>query len=95
MIELRNITKRFGNVLANDNVNIVVKPGSISIVGKWRGKPRRAYRVWIYKADEGEILIDAMSQHRVASRCYCVRDRLVHQLSSVDTMTVAENSCSG
>ena len=27
MLELRNITKRFGDVLANDNVNIVVKPG--------------------------------------------------------------------
>ena len=35
MLELRNITKRFGNVLANDQVNILVGPGTIhAIVGE-------------------------------------------------------------
>ena len=35
MLELREITKRFGDVLANDHVNIVVKPGTIhAIVGE-------------------------------------------------------------
>ena len=35
MLELRQITKRFGDVLANDHVDIVVKPGTIhAIVGE-------------------------------------------------------------
>ncbi len=29
MIELREITKRFGDVLANDRVNLAVAPGTI------------------------------------------------------------------
>ena len=35
MLELRNITKRFGAVLANDHVSIRVEPGTIhAIVGE-------------------------------------------------------------
>jgi ABC-type uncharacterized transport system ATPase subunit len=35
MLELRNITKRFGAVLANDHINITVEPGTIhAIVGE-------------------------------------------------------------
>jgi len=38
-VELSNLTKRFGNVLANAGVNLRVEPGTIhGIVGrKWRG----------------------------------------------------------
>jgi len=39
MLELRQITKRFGDVLANDHVDIVVKPGTIhAIVRERRGE---------------------------------------------------------
>ena len=35
MLELRQITKRFGDVLANDHVDIVVKAGTMhAIVGE-------------------------------------------------------------
>ena len=35
MLELRDITKRFGDVLANDRVSLAVKPGTIhAIVGE-------------------------------------------------------------
>ena len=35
MIELRNISKRFGRVQANDRINIKVEPGTIhAIVGE-------------------------------------------------------------
>src|SRR4030095_10825427 len=61
MLELRQITKRFGDVLANDHVDIVVKPGTIhAIVGEnGAGKPtamRIAYG--FYTADSGEIVVD-------------------------------------
>ena len=61
MLELRNITKRFGAVLANDKVNIVVKPGTIhAIVGENGAGKSTAMRIayGFYKADEGEILVD-------------------------------------
>ena len=32
MLELRNITKRFGAVLANDGVSFTVKPGTIHAI---------------------------------------------------------------
>ncbi len=43
MLELRDITKRFGDVLANDGVSIAVRPGTIhAIVGEnGAGKSRR------------------------------------------------------
>src|SRR5436190_1019188 len=61
MLELRNITKRFGAVLANDHVNIVVKPGTIhAIVGENGAGKSTAMRIayGFYTADEGEIVID-------------------------------------
>ena len=61
MLELRNITKRFGDVVANDHVNIKVKPGTIhAIVGENGAGKSTAMRIayGFYKADEGEILVD-------------------------------------
>src|SRR4029078_604661 len=61
MLELREITKRFGDVLANDNVNIVVKPGTIhDIVGENGAGKSTAMRIayGFYTADSGEILVD-------------------------------------
>ena len=65
MLELRNITKRFGNVLANDQVNIVVKPGTIhAIVGENGAGKSTAMRIayGFYTADSGEILVDGQVQ---------------------------------
>ncbi|MFZ0062426.1 MAG: ATP-binding cassette domain-containing protein, partial [Pyrinomonadaceae bacterium] len=61
MLELRNITKKFGNVLANDHVNLAVKPGTIhAIVGENGAGKSTAMRIayGFYKADEGEILVE-------------------------------------
>ena len=96
MLELRNITKRFGEVLANDNVNIVVKPGTIhAIVGENGAGKSTAMRIayGFYKADEGDILVDGVV-HKIDSPhdAIALGIGMVHQhFMLVDTMTVAEN----
>ena len=96
MLELRNITKRFGDVLANDNVNIVVKPGTIhAIVGENGAGKSTAMRIayGFYTADSGEILVDGkavgiQSPHDAIA----LGIGMVHQhFMLVETMTVAEN----
>ena len=60
MLELRQITKRFGDVLANDHVDIVVKPGTIhAIVGENGAGKSTAMRIayGFYTPDSGEITI--------------------------------------
>ena len=61
MLELRNITKRFGDVLANDRVSIKVTPGTVhAIVGENGAGKSTAMRIayGFYTADSGEIVID-------------------------------------
>ncbi|MBA3567961.1 MAG: ABC transporter ATP-binding protein [Pyrinomonadaceae bacterium] len=96
MLELRNITKRFGNVLANDKVNIVVKPGTIhAIVGENGAGKSTAMRIayGFYKADEGEILVDGhVHDIETPHDAIALGIGMVHQhFMLVDTMTVAEN----
>ena len=70
MLELRNITKRFGNVLANDHVNLAVKKGTIhAIVGENGAGKSTAMRIayGFYKADSGEILVEGQVQ-QISSR---------------------------
>src|SRR5438093_12806214 len=96
MLELRNITKRFGNVLANDRVNIVVRPGSIhAIVGENGAGKSTAMRIayGFYRADSGEILVDGKPQpiHTPHDAIALGTGMMNTPLMLVDTMTVAEN----
>ncbi len=96
MLELRNITKRFGAVLANDNVNIVVKPGTIhAIVGENGAGKSTAMRIayGFYKADSGEIIVDGQPREINSPHdAIALGIGMVHQhFMLVDTMTVAEN----
>lgn len=96
MLELRNISKRFGDVLANDQVSIKVEPGTIhAIVGENGAGKSTAMRIayGFYKADSGEILIDGQV-HSIGSPhdAIALGIGMVHQhFMLVDTMTVAEN----
>jgi simple sugar transport system ATP-binding protein len=96
MIELRNITKRFGNVLANDHVSLKVEPGTIhAIVGENGAGKSTAMRIayGFYAADEGEILVDGVAR-RIANPQDAIdlHIGMVHQhFMLVETMTVAEN----
>jgi simple sugar transport system ATP-binding protein len=96
VIELRNITKRFGQVLANDKVNIVVKPGTIhAIVGENGAGKSTAMRIayGFYRADEGEILVEGQVRDIATPHdAIALGIGMVHQhFMLVDTMTVAEN----
>jgi ABC-type uncharacterized transport system ATPase subunit len=96
MLELRDITKRFGDVLANDRVTIKVATGTIhAIVGENGAGKSTAMRIayGFYTAGAGEILIDgeprAISTPHDAIR---LGVGMVHQhFMLVEPMTVAEN----
>ena len=96
MIELRNITKRFGDVIANDHITIKVEPGTIhASVGENGAGKSTAMRIayGFYKADEGEILVEGHT-HDIATPhdAIALGIGMVHQhFMLVDTMTVAEN----
>ncbi|HEY0079514.1 MAG TPA: ABC transporter ATP-binding protein [Pyrinomonadaceae bacterium] len=96
MLELRDITKRFGDVLANDRVSIRVEPGTIhAIVGENGAGKSTAMRIayGFYTADSGDILIDG-EVRRIASPhdAIALGVGMVHQhFMLVETMTVAEN----
>src|SRR5262244_2977206 len=96
MLELRNITKRFGAVLANDKVNIVVKPGTIhAIVGENGAGKSTAMRIayGFYTPDSGEIVVDGQVRDiRSPHDAIALGIGMVHQhFMLVETMTVAEN----
>src|SRR3989449_1189435 len=96
MLELRNITKRFGNVLANDRVSISVRSGSIhAIVGENGAGKSTAMRIayGFYRPDNGEIVVDGKPQPiNTPHHAIALGIGMVHQhFMLVDTMTVAEN----
>jgi general nucleoside transport system ATP-binding protein len=96
MLELHSITKRFGDVLANDHVNIVVKPGTIhAIVGENGAGKSTAMRIayGFYTADSGEIVVDGQVRDiKSPHDAIALGIGMVHQhFMLVETMTVAEN----
>lgn len=96
MLELRNITKTFGNVVANNDVSITVHRGTIhAIVGENGAGKSTIMRIayGFYSADGGEIWLDG---NRVDIRnphdAIANGIGMVHQhFMLVDDMTVAEN----
>ena len=96
MIELRQITKRFGAVLANDGVDIAVAPGSIhAIVGENGAGKSTAMRIayGFYAADSGEILVNGhVRQIRSPHDAIALGIGMVHQhFMLMEPMTIVEN----
>src|SRR3989337_2834582 len=96
MLELRDITKRFANVLANDGVSIKVAPGTIhAIVGENGAGKSTAMRIayGFYTADSGDIIIDGEVRRLATPQDAIARGvGMVHQhFMLVEPMTVAEN----
>src|ERR1700682_522015 len=96
MLELRNITKRIGDLLANDQLCITVAPGTIhAIVGENGAGKSTAMRIayGFYTADRGEIVIDG-TVCRIATPHDAIARGvgMVHQhFMLVGPMSVAEN----
>ncbi len=95
-IELKNITKTFGSVVANKNVNLVANRGEIlSILGEnGSGKTTLMNMIsGIYFPDEGQIFIDG--QEVVISSpkdAFDYKIGMIHQhFKLVDVFSAAEN----
>jgi len=96
MLELRNITKTFGDVVANNDVSFKIEKGTIhAIVGENGAGKSTIMRIayGFYNADSGEILVDGNPvQIKTPHDAIALGIGMVHQhFMLVDTMTVAEN----
>lgn len=96
MLELKNITKTFGSVVANNDVSIKIRKGTIhAIVGENGAGKSTIMRIayGFYTADSGEILIDGKPVSiKNPHDAIALGIGMVHQhFMLVDTMTVAEN----
>jgi simple sugar transport system ATP-binding protein len=95
-LELRGITKRFGPLVANDHIDLVVQPGEIhALLGEnGAGKSTLMNVLYgLYQADEGEILLDDEVQHfRGPGDAMAAGIGMVHQhFMLIPVFTVAEN----
>ena len=95
-IELKNITKRFGKVTANDKVCLSVKKGEIlSILGEnGSGKTTLMNMIsGIYYPDEGQILVNGKEVTiRSPKDSFALGIGMIHQhFKLVDVLTAAEN----
>lgn len=95
-IELKNITKRFGKVVANDQVDLSVKRGEIlSILGEnGSGKTTLMNMIsGIYFPDEGQIYIDGEEVTICSPKdSFELGIGMIHQhFKLVEVLTAAEN----
>ena len=95
-IELRGITKRFGSVVANSDVNLKIRAGEVlGLLGENGAGKTTLMNVLsgLYRADEGEIVIDGKPvQFQSAKDAIRAGIGMVHQhFMLVPVFTVAEN----
>lgn len=95
-IELKNITKTFGSVVANKNVNLYVDKGVVMALLGENGSGKTTLMNMlsgIYYPDEGEIYIDGkLVSIRSPKDAYNHHIGMIHQhFKLVDVFTAAEN----
>ena len=95
-LELRGITKRFGALVANDHIDLVVEPGEIHCLLGENGAGKSTLMnvlYGLYQADEGEILLDDVVQKFAGpGDAMNAGIGMVHQhFMLIPVFTVAEN----
>jgi branched-chain amino acid transport system ATP-binding protein len=96
LLEVRNVTRRFGGILALDEVSFDVEAGEIvGLIGPNGAGKTTTFNVItrLYRPDEGELVFDGESllttpPHRVVQRGIA---RTFQNLELFKTMTVREN----
>src|SRR5919199_1264552 len=99
-LELRGVTKRFGALVANDRIDLVVSPGEIHCLLGENGAGKSTLMNVLYgllQPDEGEITVDGRRQvSRSPKDAIAAGIGMVHQhFMLVDVFTVAENLALG
>lgn len=95
-LELRGITKRFGALVANDQIDLVVEAGEIHCLLGENGAGKSTLMnvlYGLYQADEGQILLDDEVQHFSGpGDAMAAGIGMVHQhFMLIPVFTVAEN----
>lgn len=95
-IELKNVTKRFGEVIANDNINLSVRKGEIlSVLGEnGSGKTTLMNMLsGIYFPDEGQIFVNGKEVTiRSPKDSFTLGIGMIHQhFKLINILTAAEN----
>jgi ABC-type uncharacterized transport system ATPase subunit len=99
-LELRGITKRFGDLVANDHIDITVEPGEVHALLGENGAGKSTLMNQLYgllQPDEGEILVDGEPKvFRSPRDAIAAGIGMVHQhFMLVPVFTVAENIALG
>jgi ABC-type uncharacterized transport system ATPase subunit len=95
-LEMRGITKRYPNVVANDGINLSIRPGEIHALLGENGAGKSTLMNVLYglaRPDEGEILLDGTPIQITGPSDAIARGiNMVHQhFMLVPVLTVAEN----
>jgi simple sugar transport system ATP-binding protein len=95
-LELKGITKRYGSLVANDHIDLVVQPGQIHALLGENGAGKTSLMNCLYglqQPDEGEIVIDGKAvTFRSPKDAINAGIGMVHQhFMLVPVFTVAEN----
>ncbi|MFD0519897.1 ABC transporter ATP-binding protein [Paractinoplanes durhamensis] len=99
-LELRGITKRFGDLVANDHIDITVEPGEVHALLGENGAGKSTLMNQLYgllQPDEGEIVVNGEAKvFRSPRDAIAAGIGMVHQhFMLVPVFTVAENIALG